>query len=107
MTDVLNSLLNVVIPVVIGIATTPVVDALKRASNWLDAAPAIVKNLVVVAVAGLSTYLAHWLGQAVPDDVLHWDANTVSAILAAVVAAARKRGQQVVALRDGGDSGAA
>lgn len=88
--------LKVLTPVLVGFVTPFVVDALKRASAWLDAAPAFVKQGAAIAIAAAATTI----GQAIqvgslPTDLAAWDQHTVEALVAGVLAIAVKQHQQL------------
>lgn len=84
-----------VLPILVGIITPHVVDALKKASAWLDAAPAYVKQAAAVVVAGIATMLSTVAGVGVPADLEQWDAALVKTVVAALLGIAIKQHKQL------------
>jgi hypothetical protein len=99
MATIAQDVLSVVLPLVVGYATVPAMDAIKHAVGWIDAQPAAVKQGLVVAIASALTIVARYLQVALPADLVLWDASTIDALVAAVFAVAIKQGQQIKAQR--------
>lgn len=92
----LSLALKIATPILIGFLTPFVVDALKRASRWLDAAPAFVKQGAAVAIAAAATTLGTVLGTGeLPADLAAWDYQTVEALVAGFLAIAIKQHKQL------------
>lgn len=96
--EFLQSLLPLLVPLVLGLVVPYLVDGLKTLSARLDASSALVKNIAAVLVAALTTACTTWLGMGeVAGTVLSWDNATWQTILAAALGIALKRGQQLKA----------
>lgn len=92
----LSLALKIVTPILVGVITPFVVDALKRAVRWLDAAPAYVKQAAAIAIAALATTLGTVLGTGdLPADLAAWDYQTVEALVAGFLAIAVKQHKQL------------
>lgn len=82
-------------PLIVGFITPFVVDAIKRANKWLDAAPAYIKQAAAVAVAAIGSALATIAEVGVPADLAAWDETAVKAIIAALLGIAIKQHKQL------------
>lgn len=82
-------------PLIVGFITPFVVDAIKRASKWLDAAPAYIKQAAAVAVAGLGSVIATIAEVGVPTDLSLWDETFVKTVIAALLGIAIKQHKQL------------
>jgi hypothetical protein len=92
--------LKILTPVLVGFLTPFVLDALKRASGWLDAAPAFVKQGAAIAIAAAATTLGTVLQVgSLPADLAQWDHQTVEALVAGILAIAVKQHQQLTRKR--------
>ena len=92
--------LKVLTPVIVGFVTPFVLDALKRASAWLDAAPVFVKQGAAIAIAAAATTIGHAIQVgSLPTDLASWDQQTVEALVAGVLAIAVKQHQQLTRKR--------
>lgn len=92
----LSLALKIATPILVGVITPFVVDALKRASAWLDASPAYVKQAAAIAVAAVATTLGGLLEMgSLPADLAAWDAQTVEALVAGFLAIAIKQHKQL------------
>lgn len=87
--------LKAVTPVIVGVLTPYAVDALKRASTWLDGAPAYIKQAVAVIVAAIGTGASTVLEYGVPTDLAQWDETAVKTLIAALLGIAYKQHQQL------------
>lgn len=87
--------MKVVTPILVGVIVPPTVDALKRATGWLDRAPAPVKQGAAVGVAAAATALSTVLGTPVPTDLTAWDTAVVQTMSAAAIGVAIKQAQQL------------
>lgn len=99
MSTMTQDVLAIVLPLLVGYATVPVMDRLKHAVSWIDAQPAAVKQGLVAAIASALTLAARMLQTTLPTDLALWDVTTVDALIAAVVAVAVKQGHQIAARR--------
>lgn len=98
--DLLNNAMfdlaaKALVPIVVGIVTPYIVDALKRASAWLDAAPVYVKQGVAVAFAGAATMLSTALEMGLPSDPAQWNAAVIKTVVAALLGIAIKQQKQL------------
>lgn len=92
--------LKILTPVLVGFVTPFVLDALKRASAWLDAAPVFVKQGAAIAIAASATTLGSLLQVgSLPADLASWDQQTVEMLVAGVLAIAVKQHQQLTRKR--------
>lgn len=64
-----SSLIAQLLPVVAGFIATVTFQVVKHAVTALDAAPAIVKQILVVVLAALLTWLGAVLGVPLPTDI--------------------------------------
>lgn len=96
---VMTKLLDLVLPLVVGLIVPFALDLLKKASAWLDAAPATVKQVMAFVIAGLCTSLAQLLGIAVPTDLAAWDGPFVQTVLAGLLGITLKQQKQVKRLK--------
>jgi hypothetical protein len=94
-TFMLNKLIDMALPIVVGLIIPSALDALKRANGWLDKAPASVKQASAFIIAGLATALAQMLGITVPTDLASWDAPLLHTVLAGLLGIAIKQQKQV------------
>lgn len=88
-------LIAIVMPLAIGFATVPVIDAAKRASAFIDSQPAAVKQGLTASVAAALTLLARLLETQLPAELALWDATTIDALVSAVFAMAIKHSQKI------------
>lgn len=96
---VLDKLLALGLPLVVGLIVPYCVDGLKRAVAWLDTAPPTVKQGMAFVVAAVATGLAQALGVNVPTDLAAWDGPMVQTILAGLLGIALKQQKQVKTLK--------
>lgn len=88
--------LKVLSPILIGVVTPHVLDAIKRVSSTLDAAPAYVKQGAAIAIAAVATALGAVVEMgSLPADLAQWDAKTVEALVAGFLAIAIKQHKQL------------
>ena len=88
--------LKILTPIIVGFLTPFVLDAIKRASGWLDAAPGYVKQAAAIASAAVATTLGGLLEVGtLPADLAAWDAQTVEALVAGFLAIAIKQHKQL------------
>jgi hypothetical protein len=67
--------------------TTTAMDALKRLSAWVTKQSPLVKRLMVLALAGLATAAAKFLGHDLPIDPTLWSADVIQDLLAGLITA--------------------
>lgn len=91
--------IELALPLILGLITPRIMDLLKKASAWLDNAPATVKQVMVFVITGVATATAHALGIAIPTDLSAWDAQLVSTVLGGLLAIAMKQQTQVKKLK--------
>jgi hypothetical protein len=90
---------KVLTPILVGVVTPFVLDALKKANAALDAAPPYVKQGAAIAIAALITALSNLLGMELPQDIATWDTTAVKALVAGFLAIAVKQHQQLAKLK--------
>jgi uncharacterized Tic20 family protein len=95
----LSKLMDFVLPLLIGFIVPPALDALKRASSWLDNAAPSVKQTLAFVIAGIATMLAQMFGITVPTDLAAWDAPLMHTIIAGLLGIAIKQQKQVKSLK--------
>lgn len=95
----LSKALDLVLPLIVGLVVPHIVDLLKRASAWLDTAPAQVKQVMAFVIAGGATALAQALGISVPTELAAWDAAFVQTALAGLLGIAMKQNKQLKKLK--------
>lgn len=86
MADILQKLLPVLLPLLLGLAVAPVMQMLKRASTWLDMQSPVVKRVVVALLSVGATFLAKATNLPIPEDVLSMNGEVVTALLTALAA---------------------
>ena len=86
--DLVFSALALLGPLVVGIVTVPVFNAIKDAAGFIDGTPAWVKQILVTVVAVVLTFVGKWVGVALPGDLAVFAASDVQALLSAAVAMA-------------------
>jgi hypothetical protein len=67
---------------IVGIATTFIVQLLRKASGWLDTIPPAVKQLIVVVLAWGLSMLGSFLGITLPTELAGFTETTVQGLLA-------------------------
>lgn len=82
----LDAILAIVLPLVVGFATVPVMDAVKRASAFVDKQSPAIKQGLVVAIAAALSLLAKLLETALPTDLASWTPDSVSVLISAIFA---------------------
>lgn len=82
-------------PLIVGFITPFVVDWIKKANKWLDAAPAYIKQAAAVAVAAIGSTLATIAEVGVPTDLSLWDETAVKTAIAALLGIAIKQHKQL------------
>lgn len=95
----ISKLLEVVLPLVVGLIVPVVLDLLKRTMSWLDQSPTFVKQGAAFAIAGLATVLTQVAGIAVPAELASWDTTLVQTLVAALLGIAIKQQKQVTKLK--------
>ena len=95
----ISKLLELVLPLLVGLIVPVVLDLLKRTMSWLDQSPTIVKQLAAFVIAGVATVLAQTLGIAVPSDLASWDTTAVQTFVAALLGIVIKQQKQVTKLK--------
>lgn len=98
-TMMLSKLIDLALPLIVGILVPSVVDLLKRANTWLDTAPGPVKQATAFVVSALAMYLAQLTGIAIPTDLGAWDGTIVNAVIATLLGVALKQQKQVNRLK--------
>jgi len=83
---IITYLLPILIPAVLGAVVSPILQGLKRASDWLEAQKPWVKQLAVGVLSLVATLGAPVLGVPIPADILHMDGTVVTTILTALFA---------------------
>ena len=80
--------LELVGPLLVAVVTVPLMGWLKRFVAKLDGAGALAKQVVVIVIAGLLTFVGQWLNVALPVDLLVFasDSAHLSAALSALLA---------------------
>lgn len=96
---VFSKLLEMALPLLIGLVVPYCVDGLKRAVSWLDKSPPAVKQGMAFVVAAVATGLATAFGINVPTDLANWDAPLIQTILAGFIGIALKQQKQVKKLK--------
>jgi len=89
--------LKVISPILIGLVTPYVLDAIKHASKLVDGLPAFAKQGLAIAIASLATALANLLGTDIPTELALWDGEVVKALVAGFLAIAIKQHKQLKA----------
>lgn len=84
-----------IIPILVGVVTPYIVDALKKLSSKLDNAPAYVKQGAAVLTAAAATMLTTVIDVGVPSDLAQWDTAAVKTVLAALLGIAIKQHKQL------------
>lgn len=80
-------LITILVPIVIGAATTQLFDLFKRGVTLLDKAPTVVKQVAVAVLAFGLTKLGAMLGiQLSTTDIAGLTATDISTILSALIA---------------------
>jgi hypothetical protein len=87
--------LKVISPILIGLVTPYVLDAIKHASKLVDDLPAFAKQGLAIAIASLATALANLLGTDIPTELALWDGEVVKALVAGFLAIAIKQHKQL------------
>jgi hypothetical protein len=85
----------IVMPLAVGFATVPIIDAAKRASAFIDRQPAAVKQGLTASVAAALTFAARLLEAQIPADMALWDASTVDVLVSSVFAIAIKHSRKL------------
>ena len=92
----LSLALKVLTPVIVGFCTPFVLDAVKHSVQWLDDAPAYVKQSAAIAIAAAATTLSTVLCTgALPADLAQWDAQVIETLVAGFLAIAIKQHKQL------------
>ena len=91
--------LKIASPILIGVVTPFVLDAIKRSSTLVDALPAYAKQGLAIAIAALATALGDFLGVGIPTELALWDGEVIKALVAGFLAIAIKQHQQLKAKR--------
>jgi len=99
MRAILPDLLTIVGPLLVGVITLVAMDALTRASAWIDRLSPHVKRGVVLAIASAITLLASKLGVVLPTELALWEPSTIDALVSAVLAMAAKAGDTAKAAK--------
>src|SRR5690606_25045666 len=86
--DFLLPLLSQLLPVIAGIVASVTFQYLKRGVTALDAAPAWLKQVAVVVLAAVLTWLGAALGVAIPTDVHAIDPTVWTGIISGALALA-------------------
>ena len=94
-----EALLKLALPVLMSFLIVPSMDALKKASKWIDGQKGPIKDGIVFVMAALSTMLATAMGTEIPTDISQWSEALVKSILTFAVAIAMKRKQQIESLK--------
>jgi len=90
---------KIVAPILVGVATPLILDALKKVSAALDTAPAYVKQGAAIAIAAVMTATSGVLGVELPQDIATWDTTAVKTLVAGFLAIAVKQHQQLTKLK--------
>lgn len=90
---------KVLTPILVGVTTPYVLDALKRANAWLDASPPYIKQGAAIAIAAAMTGLSTVIGVELPQDIATWDTTAVKTLVAGFLAIAVKQHQQLSRLK--------
>lgn len=98
-TLVLDKLIDLLLPLLVGMVVPSLLDLLKRANKWLDAAPAAVKQTMAFVIAGGVTALAQALGLTLPTDLAQWDGPLVATVVAGLLGIARKQHTQLAKVK--------
>jgi hypothetical protein len=91
--------LKVLSPILIGVVTPFLLDAIKRSSLLIDALPSYAKQGLALGIAALATALSSYLGVGIPTDMALWDGEVVKSLVAGFLAIAIKQHQQLKAKR--------
>lgn len=78
--------LTLLIPSIVGLILTFAVTGLKSIATWVDALNPWIQRVIVGLLGYGAIWLTSHLGVPVPEDVLHMDGQTVSAVLTALFA---------------------
>ena len=73
-------------PTLVAILTVPLFSLVKKYQAWVDALPAWVKQVIVVAVAGLLTWIGTFLNVILPTDLAIFGSPEISTLLSAAMA---------------------
>lgn len=92
--EMLFDLLAAVGPAIAGVLTVPILQALKSASDRLDRAPALVKQVLGVLIAFGLTTLGGLLDVTLPGDLALFSGTDVEAAVAAAIAFAVHAGRK-------------
>lgn len=92
--DVLFEFLTYVGPTVAAILTVPILDGIKRLVGLVDQAPAMLKQLLAVAIAFGLTKLGSFLEVAIPTHLELFTGSDVEALVSAAIAMAIHAGKK-------------
>lgn len=88
MSDFLLPLLSQLLPVIAGAIAAATFQYVKHASDTLDAAPAWLKQIIVVVLAAVLAWLGSVLGVQIPTDVHAIDPTIWTGIISGALALA-------------------
>jgi hypothetical protein len=91
--DVVGPVLTALLPLLQAFITMPLLDAIKRASGWVDSQSPRVKQLLVFAINAALSAFAAVLGIELPG-LAEWTSVTVTAVLGSSVSLAAHASQQ-------------
>lgn len=99
MNPILLQFLTLLVPVIVGIATVPLMDLLKKLSTLVDGLPDAVKQLLVIVIAYLLNLVGHALGVTLPTSLGGFDSVTVGSLISAILAYVLKNAQQLSTIK--------
>jgi len=84
--DQILQLLEMLVPIIVGIIGVPLFAELKQLVTLIDKAPVWLQRLLVAFQTWLLALASGFLGQVLPGDLAAFDLSTVEQIIAAVLA---------------------
>lgn len=92
--DILFQFLEQSLPVLAGILTVPILQALKKASSFVDGTAPIVKQILGVVIAFILVKVGAFLNVVIPGELELFTASDVEAAVAAGIAFAIHAGKK-------------
>lgn len=79
--SLLDSIIGTILPIIFGVITVPIMNALKKASDWVDARPAWLQQFIVLIIAYILTQIGALAGVKLPTTIGGLDSTAVQTIL--------------------------
>lgn len=99
--QLINDVVSIVMPVVVGFLTVPVTDFVKHSLAFIDRQPAAIKQGLTASVAALITLVARIIETSLPTDLALWDVSTSDALVSALFAMGVKHSMKITKVSTG------